>query len=81
VSGDRAAPRLAAFPGRLVPFLLRAIHKSRQLTEAPLLVRLDSAHDAIMTLVTLASEQVDFIVKWNPRGTECRQEPARSSPR
>jgi len=59
-----------------VPFLLRAIHKSRQLTEAPLLVRLDSAHDAIMTLVTLASEQVDFIVKWNPRGTDV---PARAS--
>ena len=59
-----------------VPFLLRAIHKSRQLTEAPLLVRLDSAHDAIMTLVALASEQVDFIVKWNPRGTDV---PARAS--
>jgi hypothetical protein len=60
----------------IVPFLLRAIHKSRQLTEAPLLVRLDSAHDAIMTLVTLAGEQVDFIVKWNPRGTDV---PARAS--
>ena len=59
-----------------VPFLLRAIDKSRQLTEAALLVRLDSAHDAIMTLVTLASEQVDFIVKWNPRGTDV---PARAS--
>ena len=59
-----------------VPFLLRAIHKSRQLTEAPLLVRLDSAHDAIMTLVTLAGEQTDFIVKWNPRGTDV---PARAS--
>jgi hypothetical protein len=59
-----------------VPFLLRAIHKSRQLTNAPLLVRLDSAHDAIMTLVTLIGEQVDFIVKWNPRGTDV---PARAS--
>lgn len=59
-----------------VPFLLRAIHKSRQLTDAPLLVRLDSAHDAIMTLVTLIGEQVDFIVKWNPRGTDV---PARAS--
>jgi hypothetical protein len=59
-----------------VPLLLRAIHKSRQLTKAPLLVRLDSAHDAIMTLVTLISEQVDFIVKWNPRGTDV---PARAS--
>jgi hypothetical protein len=33
-----------------IPFLLRAIHKSRHLTKAPLLVRLDSAHDAIATL-------------------------------
>jgi hypothetical protein len=41
-----------------------------------LLVRLDSAHDAIMTLVTLAGEQTDFIVKWNPRGTDV---PARAS--
>lgn len=59
-----------------VPFLLRAIDKSRQLTEAPLLVRLDSAHDAIATLVTLLNKQLDFIVKWNPRGTDV---PARAS--
>jgi hypothetical protein len=59
-----------------IPFLLRAIHKSRQLTKAPLLVRLDSAHDAIATLVTLIVEKVDFIVKWNPRGTDV---PARAS--
>ncbi len=50
-----------------IPFLLRTIHKSRQLTKYPLLVRLDSAHDAINTLVTLIAEKVDFIVKWNPR--------------
>lgn len=59
-----------------IPFLLRAIHKSRQLTKAPLLVRLDSAHDAIATLVALIVEKVDFIVKWNPRGTDV---PARAS--
>ncbi|MFQ5653073.1 MAG: IS1380 family transposase [bacterium] len=59
-----------------VPFLLRAIYKSRQLTEAPLLVRLDSAHDAMATLVALKEEKVDFIVKWNPRGTDV---PARAS--
>jgi hypothetical protein len=62
--------------GGFIPFLLRAIHKSRQLTEAPLLVRLDSAHDAIATLVALKEEKVDFIVKWNPRGTDV---PARAS--
>jgi hypothetical protein len=59
-----------------IPFLLRAIYKSRQLTKAPLLVRLDSAHDAIATLVALIAEKVDFIVKWNPRGTDV---PARAS--
>lgn len=59
-----------------IPFLLRAIHKSRQLTKAPLLVRLDSAHDALTTLVTLLNEQVDFIVKWNPRKTDV---PARAT--
>jgi len=59
-----------------IPFLLRAIHKSRQLTKAPLLVRLDSAHDAIATLVTLIDEKVDFIVKWNPRRADV---PARAS--
>ncbi|CAG0967145.1 IS1380 family transposase [Geobacter sp.] len=59
-----------------IPFVLRAIRKSRQLTEVPLLVRLDSAHDAINTLVALREEKVDFIVKWNPRGTDV---PARAS--
>jgi hypothetical protein len=53
-----------------VPLLLRTIRKGRELTEAPLLVRLDSAHDAIDTLVTLRDENVDFIVKWNPRNTD-----------
>ncbi|MDA3876707.1 MAG: hypothetical protein PF483_06425 [Halothiobacillus sp.] len=47
--------------GGFIPLLLRAINK------APLLVRLDSAHDAIVTLATLIAEEVDFIVKWNPR--------------
>lgn len=59
-----------------IPFLLRAIDKSRQLTDAPLLVRLDSAHDAIGTLGTLMDERADFIVKWNPRATDV---PARAS--
>ena len=53
-----------------IPLLLRTIRKSRELTDVPLLVRLDSAHDAIATLVTLKEEEVDFIVKWNPRKTD-----------
>lgn len=59
-----------------VPVLLRTIRKSRELTTAPLLIRLDSAHDAIITLVTLVEEKVDFVVKWNPRKTDV---PARAS--
>jgi hypothetical protein len=59
-----------------IPLLLRALRKSRELTTAPLLVRLDSAHDAIATLVTLTEEKVDFIIKWNPRKTDV---PARAS--
>jgi len=59
-----------------IPLLLRTIRKGRNLTTAPLLVRLDSAHDAIATLVTLAEEKADYIVKWNPRKTDV---PARAS--
>lgn len=53
-----------------IPLLLRAIRKARQLTDSPLLVRLDSAHDALVTLVALLAEKVDFIIKWNPRKTD-----------
>lgn len=53
-----------------IPLLLRTVRKARELTEAPLLVRLDSAHDAIATLVTLKEEKADFIVKWNPRNSD-----------
>lgn len=51
-----------------IPFLNRVIGKARSLTSKKLLVRLDSAHDAPDTRVTLAShEKVSYIVKWNPR--------------
>ena len=53
-----------------IPLLLRTIYKARQLTRVPLLVRLDSAHDALDTLVALKEEKVDFIIKWNPRKTD-----------
>ena len=53
-----------------IPLLLRTIRKSRELSTDPLLVRLDSAHDAIATLTTLKDNKVDFIVKWNPRKTD-----------
>ena len=53
-----------------IPLLLRALHKARQLTDAPLLVRLDSAHDALATLIALKEQKADFIIKWNPRNTD-----------
>lgn len=51
-----------------IPFLNRVLEKARSLTSREILVRLDSAHDALETRVTVAShENVNFIVKWNPR--------------
>jgi len=51
-----------------IPFLKRVLEKARSLTSKKLLARLDSAHDALETRVTLASyEKVSYIVKWNPR--------------
>lgn len=52
-----------------IPYLCRVLHKAQGLTAAPLLVRLDSAHDAWDTRCELARhERVDYILKWNPRG-------------
>lgn len=52
-----------------IPFLARVLRKALELTAAPLLVRLDSAHDAWDTRIELAGyERVDYILKWNPRG-------------
>lgn len=51
-----------------IPFLKGVIARSRVLTNKRLLARLDSAHDAIETFVTLREERnVAWIVKWNPR--------------
>ncbi|ALC17321.1 transposase, IS4 family [Desulfuromonas soudanensis] len=52
-----------------IPFLARVLHKALKLTAEPLLVRIDSAHDAWETRIELAGhERVDYILKWNPRG-------------
>lgn len=54
-----------------IPFLARVLHKALALTTAPLLVRLDSAHDAWETRIELTRhERVDYILKWNPRGQD-----------
>jgi Transposase DDE domain group 1 len=51
-----------------IPFLERVIEKARRLTSRKLLVRLDSAHDALDTRVALAGKRdISYIIKWNPR--------------
>ncbi len=49
-------------------FLQRVLNKARKLTGKKLLVRLDSAHDAVENRVLLRnSDKVSYIIKWNPR--------------
>ena len=51
-----------------IPFLLRVLSSARRLTQAPILVRLDVAHDALDTRAELAGHAgVDYVLKWNPR--------------
>lgn len=51
-----------------VPYLNRVIDRARTLTSKKLLVRLDSAHDALETRLALRGrEKVSYIIKWNPR--------------
>jgi hypothetical protein len=47
--------------------LERAIPAAQRLTDKPLLVRLDSGHDALDTRIWLGEyEKVGFILKWTP---------------
>jgi hypothetical protein len=58
-----------------IPFLNRVILQARILTRKKLLVRLDSAHDAIDTRITLReAEKVSHILKWNPRNNTAAAE-------
>jgi len=51
-----------------IPFLNRVVKKAQSLTSRKLLVRMDSAHDAIETRVALAGQKkISSILKWNPR--------------
>lgn len=51
-----------------LPFLKRVIEQARILTGKKLLVRLDSAHDAVDNLADLRHRAgVSSIIKWNPR--------------
>ena len=53
-----------------VAFIQRVIKAAHVLIEQEILVRLDSAHDAVETREVLAAaEKVRFIIKWNPRNS------------
>ena len=53
-----------------VEFLRGVLAKARVLTQAPLLVRLDAAHDAAETLRALEQAQgVHYVIRWNPRSS------------
>jgi hypothetical protein len=57
-----------------IPFLDRVMSKARTLTSRKILVRLDSAHDALETRVNLACrKKVSYIIKWNPRKEDLNQ--------
>ena len=47
--------------------LERVIPRAQELTASPLLVRLDSGHDAAENRAWLATQGIDFLIKWNPR--------------
>jgi hypothetical protein len=47
--------------------LERVIPRARVLTRQPLLMRLDSGHDALENRLYLTEENVDYLIKWNPR--------------
>jgi hypothetical protein len=54
--------------------LERVIPNAKALTNQLILVRLDSGHDALDTRVYLSQdEQIDYILKWNPRKQNLEQ--------
>lgn len=51
-----------------IAFIRETLARVRQFCKQKLLIRADSAHDAIANLVGLSRHRrVDFIIKWNPR--------------
>jgi len=47
--------------------LERVVPRARTLTALPVLLRMDSAHDALENRAFCVDEGVDFLIKWNPR--------------
>jgi hypothetical protein len=51
-----------------IPFLKKSLARAGELTKRRLLLRLDSAHDAIETRAVIGDHnKADYILKWNPR--------------
>ena len=50
-----------------VHFLERVVPRARKLTQHALLARLDSGHDAAENRAWFKAQDVEFIIKWNPR--------------
>lgn len=48
----------------------RVLPRARRLTDAPILVRLDSAHDAAENRHYFRTHGADYLIKWNPRTQE-----------
>ena len=55
-------------------FLAETLHLSHKLTDAPLLIRMDSGNDAKENLSILLEDGVWFIIKRNPRSKETKDE-------
>ena len=51
----------------------RILAYARRLTGLPLLMRLDSGHDALENRVRADSEEIEFLIKWNPRKQSAEQ--------
>lgn len=57
-----------------IPLLNRVLEKARSLTSRKLLVRLDSAHDALETRLAMAGQnKISYILKWNPRREDLKE--------
>jgi DDE family transposase len=61
------APASSHSQREFVYVLERVVPRARALTALPLLMRLDSGHDALENRLFCAEQDVDFMIRWNPR--------------
>jgi len=52
---------------KFLEFLPGVVERARKLTKKPILLRLDSGHDALENLAWAEENPLDYIIKWNPR--------------